>query len=130
MKLAHDRPPHLAHEARLDLYGLIVGETGAGQKLEVMAVYIHGLASPLPPRVIKKMLEEEFEPLEMRLVLSHRLEIEAGSLDARFLQQVHEVSLNPLRRECYGAPPQSVTWYFFAVKDVDALAGIARKLAE
>lgn len=113
---------------RIDLYRITVGANHQDEKLEVLGVYLHTLATFLPVKVIKTILKDEFEPEDMRLLLSRRLDAKTEALDRRLLRQVKDASLSPLRSEKYGAPPQQVIWHFFAVTDADPLMVILRKL--
>lgn len=114
--------------ARIDLYRITVGANKEENKFEVLGVYLHTLASFLPANVIKTILKDEFEPEEMRLLLSRRIAAEAERLNSLFLKRAQTASLSPLRSEQYGASPRHVTWHYFAVQSADSLMEILRKL--
>jgi hypothetical protein len=114
--------------ARIDLFSVILGETGEAKKFEVTAVYIHALASLLPVKVVRAILKDECEPQEIRPLLARCSALVTDKLNLLFLQATREASLKPLRSEIYGTPTQSVTWHFFATTDTDGVAGIIRKL--
>ena len=117
-----------APNTRIDLYRMTVGADSENNQLEVLAVYLHTLASFLPISVIKTMLKHEFEPEDLRLLLSRRVAAELENLNALFLNKTRQSARKPLRSERYGAPPKPVLWHFFPIQDSDALVGILKSL--
>jgi hypothetical protein len=114
--------------ARIDLYSVILGETGEAKKFEVTAVYVHTLASMIPVKVIRAMLKDDCDPPEVRPLLSRCFTVATEKLNLLFLQASRDASINPLRSEIYGTQPQPVAWHFFNPADADGLAGVIRKL--
>jgi hypothetical protein len=108
--------------ARIDLFRVVIGQGADNQPLAVAGVYVHRLPSYLPVSVIQATVKNEFDPADVRFLLSRPLAAEMDTVDAWFLKQAAGAGLTPLRSAVYEAPPKRVKWHFFAATATDPLA--------